>query len=618
MNKILGEEMDKYYKILEINKTATLEEVKSAYRTLSKKYHPDKHHGNDLEELAAEKFKQIKEAYEKIIEFLSNNKNSTNTNSNEEYNYNRYEDEEEPSFTLYGFQFNFPEELFLYNEIRREVNLDMESLLSNYKAKYYSYKNLDNFLKNDYSYVSDIVLFLVRKIVNVCIKNGYDMYSAETFFTRAKKIILEDYNELYLELEERVDLIERNKNVRNSGRKLKHEFKFEKTIFTHAGNLIEKASIAVEASNYKKSLYEDKDIVYVLFQIVEKLLEKTLDLVCEVIGISGSEVLNKDKAEAIYENINKYPKDILKDKICDVILNNPYLTDVYKTALIKVGDADYELQNFADIFGVPLLTQKNKIMQEIIEEERRKGNLLQVKEKIKAVGLVLGLDTKPYIVSIETEIEKEKIEILKKMYTEGDTSTEESTLKLKEKIESLSKEYKVDITTYIEELDKKLEIFDLDFRKILGTSVICETRKDIEEIYTVYKSEFEELKKILETVENKLINLNSKLSKIKEFEIKEIYKNKIIEELEEKKEELVSEYKTNVSTPKGSLVKTFLISFIIGIVLVRLIFYFDSGFFRAILKIGLGIFALGAFAYPFSVISERKNQMKELNELGIE
>lgn len=46
-----------YYKILGIEKTATADEVKKAYRTLAHKYHPDK--GGD-----AEKFKEINEAYQ--------------------------------------------------------------------------------------------------------------------------------------------------------------------------------------------------------------------------------------------------------------------------------------------------------------------------------------------------------------------------------------------------------------------------------------------------------------------------------------------------------------------------------------------------------------------------
>ena len=56
------------YKILEIEKTATNEELKAAYRKMVKKYHPDKlqHLGEEHVKGAEEKFKQVQKAYEQI------------------------------------------------------------------------------------------------------------------------------------------------------------------------------------------------------------------------------------------------------------------------------------------------------------------------------------------------------------------------------------------------------------------------------------------------------------------------------------------------------------------------------------------------------------------------
>lgn len=59
---------DAAYKVLEIEPTATDEEVKKAYRKLALKHHPDKvaSLGEDVKKAAEEKFKAISEAYELI------------------------------------------------------------------------------------------------------------------------------------------------------------------------------------------------------------------------------------------------------------------------------------------------------------------------------------------------------------------------------------------------------------------------------------------------------------------------------------------------------------------------------------------------------------------------
>lgn len=62
------EDSDSAYKILEIEKTASMDEIKTAYRKMVKKYHPDKlqHLGEEHVKGAEEKFKQVQKAYEQI------------------------------------------------------------------------------------------------------------------------------------------------------------------------------------------------------------------------------------------------------------------------------------------------------------------------------------------------------------------------------------------------------------------------------------------------------------------------------------------------------------------------------------------------------------------------
>jgi DnaJ like chaperone protein len=58
------------YKILEIDPSASNEEIKKAYRRMAMKYHPDKvsHLGEDFQKAAKDKFQKVNQAYQTIKE----------------------------------------------------------------------------------------------------------------------------------------------------------------------------------------------------------------------------------------------------------------------------------------------------------------------------------------------------------------------------------------------------------------------------------------------------------------------------------------------------------------------------------------------------------------------
>lgn len=55
------------YQVLGISRSASDEEIKKAYRTLSRKYHPDANVNNPNKDEAEERFKQVQQAYDLIM-----------------------------------------------------------------------------------------------------------------------------------------------------------------------------------------------------------------------------------------------------------------------------------------------------------------------------------------------------------------------------------------------------------------------------------------------------------------------------------------------------------------------------------------------------------------------
>ena len=63
------------YEVLGVSPSASDDEIKKAYRELTRKYHPDANVNNPLADLAEEKFKEVQEAYDIIMRERENRGN---------------------------------------------------------------------------------------------------------------------------------------------------------------------------------------------------------------------------------------------------------------------------------------------------------------------------------------------------------------------------------------------------------------------------------------------------------------------------------------------------------------------------------------------------------------
>lgn len=99
------------YEVLGVNPGASQDEIKSAYRKLIKKYHPDQYGDNPLKELAQEKLIEINKAYEMLSKNGGSNYSSNNSSYSSSSNYSNN------NYSNNNYSNNFND----FQEIRRMI-----------------------------------------------------------------------------------------------------------------------------------------------------------------------------------------------------------------------------------------------------------------------------------------------------------------------------------------------------------------------------------------------------------------------------------------------------------------------------------------------------------------
>ena len=133
------------YEVLGISPSASNDEVKKAYRELSRKYHPDSYVNNPLADLAEEKFKEVQEAYDQIMKQRENGGSGSQYSYGGAYNQSGYGNSYSGSATGGGeADIHFQAVRNYINARRFREALNVLAGISNRNAMWYYYSSIAN------------------------------------------------------------------------------------------------------------------------------------------------------------------------------------------------------------------------------------------------------------------------------------------------------------------------------------------------------------------------------------------------------------------------------------------------------------------------------------------
>ena len=127
-----------YYQVLGVTQDADFDEIKSKYRKLAMKYHPDRNHGDKK---AEEKFKEISEAYETLSDSVKRKEYDsmrTRGNSTEQ------KFKQKNTSGMGNFSFNPNEFKNIFDDYFSEEKMDGNEKETNKKMK----DNMNNVFEN--------------------------------------------------------------------------------------------------------------------------------------------------------------------------------------------------------------------------------------------------------------------------------------------------------------------------------------------------------------------------------------------------------------------------------------------------------------------------------------
>lgn len=443
--------LEKAYQILGVNKNSTIDEIKKAYRELSKKYHPDLFQNNPLEDLATEKLKEINEAYDFI-----------KTKSEEKENYQRNKtSNEEKIFTCFEYEYIIDKDLIIYNSIRKEAQKLIEPLLNKYENKYHSYGNLNNFISQDKSFAISIIDEVLDALINASIKNNYNILSKSVLKSKFLEQILGSYLNIFNNYKQFIIEIDNDRELKKEYKKYKDKINnynndIGKTVVDMAVRGVSNLAGSINDTYKKNEVYTNPESIKSLKKAIHQGIMNCINIVLNILGLSSKIYLNPALSDSIVENIAKYDFGKRIEKLLEALIYNPYNEKVYLEMIEYFGDEHNEVEKIAEYFGMKTVKifKKNRILQyKKIFEKELNSDIEKAKENFLFGVSNLGRSTLEYHNYIEESI----VKIYKQEFER------EARLNLSNAIEIFKKNIerlKLDYNNYLDyqkEVEEKIE-----------------------------------------------------------------------------------------------------------------------------------------------------------------
>ncbi|MCQ2590280.1 MAG: DnaJ domain-containing protein [Treponema sp.] len=163
--------MKNYYEVLGIEKTASADEIKKAYRSLAFKYHPDR---NPDDKVAEEKFKEISAAYDVLgDETKRRNYDLTGQADTSNAGYNAYNAYRGSSYSYGGAGNPFTDEETFWNWFA-----GAQAQRENWESQEYE----DNQRRYAYTYNTEPENYTKTQYLTMVIAKGLQVFVAAIFF----------------------------------------------------------------------------------------------------------------------------------------------------------------------------------------------------------------------------------------------------------------------------------------------------------------------------------------------------------------------------------------------------------------------------------------------------